>query len=185
MNHRGIRNLDRFNEAREKDAKKRELLVTSTYWNIIAIVNDHHGELEGRTKVEALDILIRHGVFGASSKFPIRVSRHRKQEHRQNIAMAAPTEVPDGYQGWYAIVTEALDQLETAAAVTIDNKEGSYRIRTTVPAETSALQRQLEQEFGHVVETPDPIDPDEVYNPLTRLDGRLLRTVGRKELIAY
>lgn len=185
MNHRGIRNLERYNEAREKEAKARRRLISTAVGNIVSIIHDHDGELTARNKVEALDILIRHGVFGASSKFPVRVSRHRKQEHHLNIAQAPPTEIPDAYQEWYAIVIEALDQLESAADVTIENSRASYVIRTAVPAEKSSLLRKLEMEFGHVVETPDPVDPDEIYHPLARLEGRHLQTVGREELIAY
>jgi len=185
MNHRGIRNIDRFNEARERDAKKRALLVDSAFWNIISIVKNHGGELTGRTKVEVLDILIRHGVFGASSKFPVRVSRHRKQEHHRNIMLAAPTEVPDGFQEWYAIVTEAIELLRSADAITTTGDNGAFVIRTTVQPEQSPLQAELERQFGRVVETPDPIDPDEHYNPRTRLNGRLLRSVDSVEQIAY
>lgn len=184
MNHRGIRNPDRYNAAQEKKATKRQQLVDSTFWNIITIVNDHDGELTARTKVEALDILIRNGVFGASSKFPIRVSRHRKQEHHQNILQAAPTEVPEGYQEWYAIVTEALDLLQSASTVTIAGAKGSYVIRTAIQPERSPLQADLEHQFG-LVKTPDPIDPDEHYSPLTRLSGHLLRSVDKVDRVAY
>jgi hypothetical protein len=180
-----IRNPKRYHAAQEKDNQRRQNLVDAAFWNIISIIDESHdGKLSARTEVEALDILIRFGVFGASSKFPLRVSRHRKNDHHWNLSQAAPTEIPDEFKNWYQLVIEALRLSQTAGNITIESVDNRIVISTTSPRKKSPIQEELEYQYGQVVDIADT-DHDHEYNPFDRLDARLLRSVGEDEIRAY
>lgn len=180
-----IRNPLRYYPAQEKRAARRQNLVDSAFWNIITIIDENHsGTLHARDEVEALDILIRFGVFGASSKFPLRVSRHRKAEHHHNLTQEAPTEIPEEFKWWYQLVIEALRLSESASNIVIKHDVGGLMISTNSPPKPSPLLQELERQYGGVIEAVD-VDHDEIYHPLARLDARLLTSLGKQEESAY
>lgn len=180
-----IRNPKAYYAAQESNDQKRQNLVDEAFWNIISIIDERHGgNLTARTEVEVLDILIRFGVFGASSKFPLRVSRHRKNDHHWNLTQAAPTEIPEEFKDWYQLVIEALRLSQTAGNITINTTVDGIAIETTSPMKHPPLQAELERQYGQVIEVVD-INHDEDYNPFDRLDARLLRSVGEEEIRAY
>lgn len=176
-----IHNPPKFQAAQEKKAAKRQNLVDAAFWNIITIIDENHaGALHARNEVEVLDILIRFGVFGASSKFPLRVSRHRKDEHHWNLDEAAPTEIPEEFKWWYKLVIEALRLSESAGNIVIKHVDGGLTISTNNPPKPSPLLEELERQYGAI-----GVDHDEIYHPFARLDARLLASLGKEEAKAY
>jgi hypothetical protein len=181
----GIRKPEKFFAARQKEEQKRQHLIKTVYENIVPIINEKHdGKLRARTDVEVLELLIRDGVFGASSKFPLRVARDRKVEHHKNISQLSPTEIPEEYRRWYALVLQGLNRCEQEGKITTEWESEGLVINTGHTPEQSDLLKDLEERFGKVVETPD-VDHDAKYHPLDHLNARLLNQVGRQEAMAY
>ena len=181
----GIRKPEKFFAAQQKVEQKRQHLIDTVYKNIVGIIDaKHDGKLHARTDIEVLEFLIRDGVFGASSKFPLRVSRDRKAEHHKNISQLPPTEIPEEYRRWYALVLEGLNRCEQEGKITIEWESEGLVISTGHTQEPSSILKDLEERFGKVVEEPD-VDHDAKYHPLDHLNARLLNRAGRQEALTY